>query len=80
MYPDAASAGFAGLQRVDGRVGGRSGSFVLQVSGTFADIVAKGTWSVVPSPSTGDLRRLRGEGGFAAPHGSAAITLDYDIG
>ena len=74
-------AGFAGLQRVDGRVGGRSGSFVLQVSGTFADIVAKGTRSVVPGPGTGDLRRLQGEGGFAVPHGSAAANiLDYDVG
>jgi len=65
---------------VVGRIGGRSGSFVLQLSGTFEDGTVKATWSVVPGSGTNDLRSLRGEGHFAAPSGqSASVTLDYDI-
>src|SRR6266852_880258 len=68
MYRTASSASFMGLERVTGSVGGRSGSFVLQHSGTFEDGVAKVTLSVVPGSGTGDLRGLTGEGGFSVGH------------
>src|SRR5260221_2346763 len=42
MYRDDGSASFLGLERVVGSVGGRSGSFVLQHSGTFEGGVAAG--------------------------------------
>src|SRR5439155_18035076 len=37
MYRDDGSASFVGLERVVGSVGDRSGSFVLQGTGTFKD-------------------------------------------
>jgi uncharacterized protein DUF3224 len=78
MYRTAGSASFTGLERVTGSVGGRSGSFVLQHSGTFEDGIAKVTLSVVPGSGTGDLRGMRGEGGFSAGHQPPyAMTLDY---
>ena len=41
---------------------------------------ATAMWSVVPGSGTGDLRGLRGEGGFASAHADEyAITLDYDF-
>lgn len=81
MYPDANSASYVGMQRVIGSLGGRSGSFVLQVSGTFAGGLAQATWSVVPGSGTGELRGLRGEGGFPAQHGTSSVpyTLDYSF-
>jgi len=80
VYPDDNSASFVGLQRVVGRIGGRSGSFVLQVSGTFEGGLVQASWFVVPGSGTEDLHGLRGEGGFVAPHGpKAEITLDYDF-
>jgi hypothetical protein len=81
MYPDASTASYVGLQRVVGSLGGRPGSFVLQVSGTFEGGVAQATWSVVPGSGTGELRGLRGEGGFPAQHGSSSVpyTLDYSF-
>jgi hypothetical protein len=81
-YPGDGSASFIGLERVIGRVGERSGSFVLQHSGTFAGGVAKATWFVVPASATGDLRGLRGEGGYEAGQGQQEVpfTLDYDFG
>jgi hypothetical protein len=80
VYPDATSASFVGLQRVTGQVGGRTGSVVFQVSGTFADSTVHGTWVVVPGSGTGELRALRAEGSFVAPTGpQASLTLDYDF-
>lgn len=79
-YAEDGSASFVGMERVVGRVGNRSGSFVLQHSGTFAGGVAKASWFVVPGSGTGELSGLRGEGSFAAGHEQQyAITLDYEI-
>ena len=80
IHRDDGSASFVGLERVVGRVGARSGSFVLQHTGTFEGGTAKTTWFVVPGSGTGDLRGLRGEGGFASAHAERySITLDYDF-
>src|SRR5438105_7525565 len=68
MYRDDGTASFVGLERVVGSVGGRSGSFVLQHSGTFKEGVATVTLVVVPGSGTGDLRGLRGNGKFAVGH------------
>jgi Protein of unknown function (DUF3224) len=46
-------ASFVGVERVTGRVGGRSGSFVFQDEGTLTDGVVSGTWFVVPGSGTG---------------------------
>src|SRR4051812_9958360 len=63
------SMSFLGLQRVRGSVGGRTGSFVLQASGSVLGKEAKADWFVVPRSGTGDLKGLRGEGGFQAQLG-----------
>lgn len=69
---------FVGLQRVRGSVGGRSGSFLLQPSGTAAGKETHATWFVVPGSGTGELRGLRGEGGFQARLGEqGSFWLDY---
>jgi Protein of unknown function (DUF3224) len=80
-YRPDETVGFVGLQRIVGRIGGRSGSFVmLQTDGTFDGKEARGALSVLPGSGTGDLRGLRGEGEFSAPHGSqGSVTLDYDF-
>ena len=80
FYRDKANAIFVGLQRVVGKLGGRGGSFVLQVDGTFEGGIARGRWTVVPGSGADGLLGIRGEGGFEAPHGTtAAITLDYRL-
>ena len=72
------SASFVGVERVIGRVGDRSGTFVLQDAGTLSGTTVSGTWFVVPGSGTAQLEGLRGEGGFLAELGeSAQITLDY---
>ena len=80
MYRDDGSASFVGMERVEGSVGGRSGSFVLQHSGTFKSGIATVTLLVVTGSGTGDLRGLRGNGEFSVGHKPPyAVTLDYDF-
>jgi Protein of unknown function (DUF3224) len=72
------SACFVGIERVTGSVGSRTGSFLLQDAGTLEGSTVKGEWFVVPGSGTGELRGLRGDGGFTAELGQrASITLDY---
>jgi hypothetical protein len=71
-------ASFVGVERVTGSIGGKSGTFVFQDEGTLDGTTVSGTWFVVPGSGTGELRGLRGEGGFRAELGRGAdITLDY---
>jgi len=80
VYSSDGSASFVTLERIIGRVGDRSGSFVLQGSGTYdkTEGVARGSWFVVPGSATGQLAGLRGEGGFVAKHEPPGeITFDY---
>lgn len=75
-----ARASFVGLQRVVGRLGGRSGSFALEVSGTSQGGITTASWVVAPGSGTGELRGLRGTGGFAYQQGvTSSTTLDYDL-
>jgi len=80
MYRDDGSASFVGLERVVGRLGERSGSFVLQLSGSFEGGTVTSAWSVAPGSGTGELRGLRGEGGLVYRDGQhSSITLNYDV-
>jgi Protein of unknown function (DUF3224) len=79
FYASDAQATYSGYERVVGRLAGRSGSFVLQSSGTFENGVAT-KWSVVPGSGTGDLKDLRGQGGYAATHQPAVdYELEYEV-
>lgn len=80
MYRSDGSATFTGLERITGRVGGKTGTFVLQRTGVFEDGQAKETYSVVPGSATGELRGLRGEGTSSVGHGMEhPFTLSYEF-
>jgi hypothetical protein len=80
MYRADGSATFVGLERVVGRIGDRSGSFVLQRIGAFEGGLAKESYSVVPGSATGELRGLSGDGTSAVGHGTEhPFALDYDL-
>jgi hypothetical protein len=80
VYPDGKIANYTGLQVVSGKVGGKQGSFVLQLEGKFDGEIASGTWFVVAGSGTGELKKLQGKGDFSAPHGSQMqYTLEYDF-
>jgi hypothetical protein len=69
---------FIGYEQVTGRLGDRSGSFVLQHNGTFEAGAVKDALTVVPGSATGDLSGLRGSGNSGGD-GEAVFTLDYEI-
>lgn len=72
------SASLVSMQRFRGKLGARQGTFVLQGSETVEAGKIKATWFVVPGTGTGDLSRLRGEGGFEGDFGKGSVgTLDY---
>ncbi len=56
----AGSAGYVAIERVEGALGGRQGSFVLQHSGSMAHGGQSLTITVVPDSGTGELTGLAG--------------------
>jgi hypothetical protein len=80
MYRGDDSATFVGLERVTGRIGGKSGTFVLERSGVFESGQAKESYSVIPGSGTGELRTLRGEGTSSVGHGTEhPFVLNYEL-
>jgi hypothetical protein len=80
MYRSDGSATCVGLERVVGRIGGKTGSFVLQRTGVFEAGQAKETYSVVPGSATGELHGLRGNGSSALGHATEyPFTLHYEL-
>jgi len=80
MYRSDGSAAFVGLERVVGRIAGKSGSFVLQRAGVFEDGQAKESYSVIPGSASGELQGLLGGGTSALGHGTDyPFTLNYEL-
>lgn len=73
------TATFVGIERVTGRLHGKTGSFVLEHNGTFEGGVAKAVCRVIPGSGTGDLAGLRGEGTFATDDKRAPFDLEYEL-
>jgi hypothetical protein len=82
VLPDG-SGPFWGLERIVGRLGGQSGSFVLRHEGVLKAPTATAKWSVVPGSGSGALAGLRGEGDYTTsdirPGGHASVTLSYEL-
>jgi hypothetical protein len=80
MYRSDGSATFVGLERITGRIAGKTGSFVLQRTGVFEGGQAKESYSVVPGSGTGELRSLVGDGRSAVGHGMEhPFSLSYEL-
>jgi hypothetical protein len=80
IYRSDGTATFVGLERITGRIGNRTGSFVLQRIGVFEGGQAKESYSVVPGSATGDLRGMLGEGTSSVGHGMEhPFVLTYDF-
>ncbi len=80
MYRSDRSATFVGLERFVGRIGGKTGTFVLQRVGVFENGQAKESYSVIPGSATGELHGLQGGGRSAVGHGTEhPFSLNYDL-
>ncbi|MEV0245504.1 DUF3224 domain-containing protein [Nocardia sp. NPDC050712] len=75
---DDGNGTFDSLQRTRGTLGGRTGTFVLRMTGTFtATGESRADWSVVPGSGTGELTGLTGTGGYESSAGNTTYTLTY---
>lgn len=74
------SAGYVALERVTGKLKGRSGSFVLQHSATMSRGEPDSQISVVPDSATGELRGLSGKMNIiVAADGAHSYEFDFKI-
>jgi Protein of unknown function (DUF3224) len=77
---EAGSAAYVALDRIAGRLGDRSGSFVLSHHGTVSAAGAATAASVVPDSGTGELVGLRGRGSISVDgDGTHTLTLEYEF-
>lgn len=74
------SAGYVALERVEGTLAGRAGSFVLQHSGTMERGAQSLSVTVVPDSGTGDLAGLAGRMNIIIAEGRHSYEFDYTLG
>ncbi|MDN2708332.1 DUF3224 domain-containing protein [Janthinobacterium sp. SUN118] len=75
----AGSAGYVALERVEGTLDGRQGSFYLQHSGSMARGTPSLSVTVVPDTGTGQLQGLHGSLAIRIADGKHYYDFTYDI-
>lgn len=73
------SAGYVAMEKVDGHLLGRKGSFVLQHSGTMNRGEASLVLTVVPDSGTGELEGLSGSMTITITDGKHFYGFDFDL-
>jgi hypothetical protein len=74
-------ARLVGLQRIDGRVGERSGSFVIEATSDHDGKQSSGAWRILDGTGSGELAGISGTGRFEASGGrTVSYRLDYELG
>ena len=73
------SAGYIAMERIVGRLGNRTGSFVIQHGGIAGATAQTSFGQIVPGLGTGDLKGLSGECRFEHTDAGATFHLDYDV-
>jgi hypothetical protein len=73
------SAGYVAIERVSGTLGGRSGTFALQHSGTMTRGEPQLSITVVPDSGTGQLVGLAGTMLITIADGKHSYGFDYTL-
>ena len=78
---ESGSAGYVAMERVDGTLDGRAGTFVIQHGGIFDATTGNPTpyGAIVPGSATGELAGLRGSAEYRHDDQGAILTLHYEI-
>lgn len=74
------SAGYVAIERVTGTLQGKTGSFVLQHSGTMNRGVPTLSVTVVPDSGTGELEGLAGSMTLKNDAGAHSYEMEYTLG
>ena len=73
------SAGYVAIEKVTGKLGGRSGSFVLQHNATMNRGAPELNIIVVPDSGTGELAGLTGKMNIVIADGKHSYEFDYQL-
>ena len=79
ISPVQGSAGYVAIERVDGTLQGKTGSFVLMHTGTMNRGERQLTVQVVPDSGTGELTGLVGQMDIQISHGQHFYSFDYTL-
>src|SRR5207247_7430847 len=74
------SRAYVAIERIEGRLHGRTGTFVLHHTAIGSAAGGTAAWTVVPDTGTGELRGLSGQVQIAIDaDGTHRFTLDYEL-
>lgn len=77
--PVKGSAGYVAIEQVNGKLGGRTGTFVLQHSGTMNRGIPELSVTVVPDSGTGELVGLTGKLNIIIADGKHSYDFEYAL-
>lgn len=72
--------GYVAVERIEGVLDGRAGSFVVQHGGLGDGATATAFGDVVPGSGTGELTGLRGSASYEHDGDTARLTVRYSLG
>ncbi len=79
-YLNETSSTFVGLERIEGNLAGRAGSFVMKDVGRFEAGVARSSFEILAGSGTDGLEGIRGSAQVDAVHADEqTMILDYEL-
>jgi len=80
-YNPDGTGGAPAIERFEGSVSGRRGSFIMQHSSEFDPKAVKDSFHIIPGSGTGELAGITGKAAIEMiGHGPYEFTLNYDLG
>lgn len=74
------SAAYVGFERIEGKLNGRAGSFILHHNAVSAHGEQSATWTIMANSGTGELQDISGAAQIVIDaHGGHTLVLDYDL-
>jgi hypothetical protein len=74
------SAAYVGFERIEGKLNGRAGSFILHHNATIARGEQSATWIIMANSGAGDLQGISGAAQIVIDaDGGHTLVLDYDL-
>lgn len=77
--PETLGGPYTGYELVEGKIAGRSGTFVLAATGRHTDGVARTDVEIVAGSGTAELTGITGSGSYVADAMQYTLTLDYEL-
>jgi hypothetical protein len=78
--PHKSSAEYIGMLRLEGKVGGKSGTFAADDCGFFEGGAAFSTLRILEGSGTGELKGIKGTGKYRADQKGSHFELEYELG